>query len=176
MRTRRTTRRDAAALRRFECASDTWYEREVEDYIRRNLAEAVANGRRVIVFDDETEIVALTEHHPEYDPSGSGLVISWLSVVAIRIDRQGSILPTGQRLSDSVLSALISDALMEPGRAPVVAAYVAAENIRSRRICGRAGLVEEPAPDMLFVPTLGESRPYILVSQKFTRIRPPRAR
>src|SRR5690349_18657737 len=154
MRMRPMTKRDAATLKQFECARPVWYELEVEEYIRSNVADFAGRDRRVLVFDEQKRIVAVGIHDPERDPSGSGSVISWLSAVAIRLDRQGSTLPSGERLSDLVLAAVIKDAL-RTAREPVVAAYLAEQNTRSIRMCARAGLVDVGMPEVMFSPILG---------------------
>jgi hypothetical protein len=164
MRVIRTTRSHAVVLRAFTCASAVWYEEEVERYIRGPLAEEVAHGKGILAFQVGGEIVAVASHDAAPDPDGSGLTISWLTVAAIRRDFQGARLATGERLSEALVAALIHDAL-QTDRSPVLAGLVAAENVRSRRMCTRAGLVEDPALEARLVN--GKRRLYVFVQGAF---------
>jgi hypothetical protein len=139
----RTNRSHAAALRAFACAGDAWYEQEVERYVRGTLADAVAHGQRILALQVGSEIAAVASHDPVPDPGGSGLTISWLTVAAIRTDFQGTRLATGDRLPEVLVAALVHDAL-RTDRSPVLAGLVAEENVRSRRMCAKAGLMEDP--------------------------------
>lgn len=157
------------ALANFRCAGDAWYEREVEDYIHKRLTLAVSHGKDALLLEDEDEeIVGLGQHESSFDPLGSGFQVTSLRVAAIRRDRQGARLPSGERLSHVLLSALIRDAL-STDREPVIFGYIAAENTRSRRMCARLGFIEDPPLESYFSPTLGRSAPYILVQQRFER-------
>lgn len=112
------------------------------------------------------QIAAVASHDPASDPSGSGLMISWLTVAAVRRDFQGTRLPTGERLSDVLVATLIHDALRTE-RAPVLAGLVAEENVRSRMMCARAGLTEDPAREARLVG--GQRRIYVFVRGAFSK-------
>jgi hypothetical protein len=164
---RLSQRQDEATLRSFTCASAAWYEREVETYIRTIIAPRVEESRRVLLVEDDEEIVAVAAHREANDPGGTGLVVSWLEVAAVRLDRQGTSLVSGTKLSATLMTALIADAIRQPGREPIVAAYVAEQNRRSRAVCARAGLVEDPPPDLLYSEALGADTSYIFVTGAF---------
>ena len=149
-----------------------WYEEEVEQYVRGRLADEVARGKKVLALQEGDQIAAVASHDPAPDPSGSGLTISWLTVAAIRTDFQGSRLPTGERLSDVLVAALIHDAL-RTDRASVLAGLVAEDNVRSRQMCARAGLSEDPAREARLVD--GQRRIYVFVRGVFATPRPQRA-
>jgi hypothetical protein len=154
-------------MRSFACASGEWYEREVETYIQTIIAPQIEQGRRVLLVEDGDEIVAVAAHREANDPGGTGLVVSWLELAAVRLDRQGTSLVGGTKLSAMLMTALIADAIRQRGRQPIVAAYVAEANRRSRTICARADLVEDPPPELLYSEALGAVASYIFVSGTF---------
>lgn len=172
MRIRRSERRDAIALSSFSCATEAWYEREVEFYIQGTISQQVEHGRHILLLEDDGELSAVAAHHEMSDPAGTGLVVSWLEVAAVSLEKQGTLLPDGLKLSAVLMNALISDAVSQPGRQPIAFAYVAEENARSRVVCTRAGLIEDQVRDMLYSATLGAQAPYLFLSGRFDARRP----
>ena len=152
VRARRTNRRDADVLRRFRCSTGPWYEAEVEQFIQTRLADRVASDFEAIVIDDDGDVIAVAAHEARPDPAGTGATVTYLVVAAVRLDRQGSRLEGGPRLSDALMKVVVADALASD-RDPYVYALVAADNSRSRRMCERLGLTADsvrPHPDYVF--------------------------
>jgi RimJ/RimL family protein N-acetyltransferase len=162
MHIRRTVRRDAVGLRRFKCAGESWFEREVQEFVNGPLAEQVARGRRALVIEDEGEVIAVADYEAAPDPSGNGLIVGWLKVAALREDRQGTSLQSGGRLSDVLMAALVASAAQASSDGKV-AGYVAHDNVRSRAMCARAGMVEDPESDVLTSLTLNGPAAYVMV-------------
>jgi len=156
-------------LGRFPCSTGPWFEREVEDYIQTRVSAQVRQGRRVLLLEDGGELIGVGAHEAMPDPEGADFLISWLELVAIHRERQGTSLPTGERLATVLLTALMRDGLSDKNRQPFVAAYVAQENTRSRTLCSRVGLTEDPTPVMLFCPILGAEAPYVFLQGSFRR-------
>jgi hypothetical protein len=69
-------------------------------------------------------------------------------------------------LSDVLLAGLIRDAL-RTDRAPVLAGLIAEDNVRSRRMCARAGLIEDLAVEVHLVA--GVRRRYVFVQGVFRK-------
>jgi hypothetical protein len=129
-----------------------WYEVEVEVFIHGTLADQVSRGFEALVVDDGGELIAVAVHEARPDPAGTGAQVTYLAVAAIRLDRQGSALEDGTRLSDALMGFVLADALAA-NRDPYVYALVAAENHRSRRMCERVGLTADsvrPSPDYIY--------------------------
>jgi hypothetical protein len=76
-------------------------------------------------------------------------------VAAIALPFQGAELETGERLSDFVMNALLSDA-SDWGRGDLVTALVARENARSLALCRRFGIdAELQSPDPAYLHLAG---------------------
>ena len=127
----------------------------------------MARGRRILLLEDGEQIVGVAAHRDMNDPGGQGFVVSWLEVAALAVERHGARLADGSKLSALLLNALLTDATAQPGRAPIVAAYVAEENRGGRRSCADAGLVEDPVREMLISQATDGPTPYVFASRRF---------
>jgi hypothetical protein len=141
---RQTQRADAGALRSFRCSSGVWYETEAERFIRGPLAKRVARGFGAWVVERDGELVAVAAHDAQPHPDRSGTVITWLMVLAARVDDTATPLMVVALLS-RLLRALIAD-VQSSGRSPFWYALVARENMAMRRFCERSGFVAGPVP------------------------------
>jgi hypothetical protein len=117
----------------------------------------------VLVLMDADQAAGVAAHRSItiQAPDRSSSVGSYLRVLALTNEYQGSRLPTGERLSDVFLQAAINDACSVNGRASVVTARVAQDNAPSRRLCHRIGFTEshiERLPDYH-----GITREYVVV-------------
>jgi hypothetical protein len=143
---------DEELLRQFRCSTGVWYEDLVERFVtERALARALAAHLdfRLLLFETDAEgLLAVGAHHLRaYEVGGTALDGTYLVVAAIALPFQGAELETGERLSDFVMNALLSDA-GDCGRGDLVTALVARENARSLALCRRFGIdAELPSPD-----------------------------
>jgi hypothetical protein len=141
---RRTQAADARALRRFRCSSGAWYENEAERFIRGPLARRVARGFSAWVVERDGELSAVAAHDGQPHPDRSGAVITWLMVLAARVDNMATPLAVVASLT-RLLKAVVADA-QSAGRSPYWYALVAADNGTMRRFCERSGFVAGPVP------------------------------
>ncbi len=141
---RRTQRTDAKGLRNFRCSAGVWYETEAERFIRGPLARRVARGFSAWVVERDGELAAVAAHDGQPHPDKSGTVITWLMVLAARVDEKAGPLAVVASLS-LLLKALIAD-VQSSGRSPYWYVLVAAENEKMRRFCERSGFIAGPVP------------------------------
>lgn len=146
---RRAQPSDAAALKTFRCSSGAEYEQEVERLIRRRLSKAVAkgfanHGFSVWVVDRDGELVAVAAHVGHQHPDGSGTIISWLMVLAARIDGDDQQIVTAASLGRLLRGVILEG--QEAGRSPYWYAIVANENEKMGRFCERMGFSSGPMP------------------------------
>jgi hypothetical protein len=141
---RQTQPDDARLLKKFRCSSGVWYENEAERFIRGPLAKRVARGFGAWVVERDGELQAVAAHDGQPHPDGGGSVITWLMVLAARVDDSTTPLGVVGWLT-LLLKAVIADA-QSSGRSPYWYALVAAENETMRRFCERSGFVAGPVP------------------------------
>jgi hypothetical protein len=143
---------DEELLREFRCSTGVWYEDLVERYVTERALARALDGHldfRLLLFETDAEdLLAVGAHHwRAYEVGGATVDGSYLVVAAIALPFQGARLETGERLSDFVMNALLSDA-SDRGRGDLVTALVARENARSLALCRRFGIdAELPSPD-----------------------------
>jgi hypothetical protein len=135
---------DEQLLYEFQCATtdDPW-DLEVQLYVStRALRDALlfANTprqHRLLLWFDDDELVAVGAHSVNMIVAGDG---THVVVVALAAGRQGSRQPSGERLSDVVLTQLLEHGLAtRSGR--VLVGVVHKDNARSLTMCGRNGFV-----------------------------------
>ena len=141
---RRTQPADARALRKFRCSTGVWYETEAQRFIRGPLARRVARGFTAWVVERDGELAAVAAQDGQPHPDRSGTVITWLMVLAARVDEKAAPLAVVASLS-RLLKAVIAD-VQSSGRSPYWYALVAAENETVRRFCERSGFIAGPVP------------------------------
>lgn len=161
-RIRPARKRDRRLLASFSCADPAMpWEAEVEDYVRNKLIdwafEPLARGqdpRLLLVFERKSrELVGVAAHerctlqHDDEPPFAA----TKLEVVGIARSWQGRRFKSGERASDVVMGAVMTDiADRVPRRDARVFAVVHQRNARSIGLCRRHGLTEElsrPHPD-----------------------------
>jgi hypothetical protein len=126
-------------LRGFRCASgDELWDLEVQLYVSWQalpefLARRGQREHRLLLWFDDEKLVAVGAHEAVTQISQDG---TFLVVAALEVSRQGSRLPSGQRLSDAVLSDLVADG-MSTHSGEVVLGCVHKDNARSIALCAR---------------------------------------
>lgn len=146
---------DRRLLAEFSCADPkvTW-QAEVEYFIRTQLVDwafdphAVAGDPRVVLcFSAATdELVGVAAHEGVQLAGGDGVqfAATKLEVVALASDWQGQRFRNGERASDVVMSAVMTDiSARRPPRDARVFAVVHEDNVRSVALCQRYGLTDE---------------------------------
>jgi hypothetical protein len=168
---RRIRATDRAVLSGFRCSGGAWYEDEIETYVRTRLFDAhnerePHNHHQVILLEDSAAGMVGVGAHEEEDArvGANELTTSYLALVAVRSDYQGTVVVDGGQLDDDrpsptlgryLMEVLLSD-LLSYDRQPYVRAVVARENERSLRLCDRVGLaVETPFDDARYVQRFG---------------------
>jgi len=148
-------KKDRALLMRFSCADIAVpWEAEVEAYVRQSLFDwafdtfAKENDPRLLlVFHRKSgDLVGVAAHERTTLRYGKqrAFAATKLEVVALSRTWQGARFKTGERTSDVLMSAVMSDvAGRVPPRDARVFAVVHEENARSIAVCRRHGLVEE---------------------------------
>jgi hypothetical protein len=154
-RVRVATEKDRKLLARFRCATGTAaWEREVELEVRSYLLDwAFAEGAAVdtptilMVFDIASgDLVALGAHERQFLGTSAldRVSATKIHLVAVAKKWQGNSFPTGERVSDVVMNAVLTDiATHVPPRDPRVFAIVHERNAKSIALCARFGLVKE---------------------------------
>jgi hypothetical protein len=170
-------KRDRGLLSSFTCAdpSAPW-EVEVEAFVQGHLLgwalepfAAVNDPRVLLVFDGPSgELVGVAAHERAAlrAPGDISVAATKLEVVAVARGWQGRSFPgpasggAGPRVSDVVMSAAMTDIRARvPARDAHVFAVVHANNVRSRALCRRYGLVVEMSrPDPSYVRLITERR------------------
>ncbi len=145
---------DAALLGAFECSTGSWFEDDVERFIRQH-ALTVASlhahwDHQLLLFLVDDDLVAVGAH--EQIVMTDGDLGTHLVVIGISREHQGALLEGGVRLSDFVLDTLLRDALHPElreadTRLPRVHAVVAKENVRSRAFMERRGFDDDRDDD-----------------------------
>jgi RimJ/RimL family protein N-acetyltransferase len=148
----RRTRRDRDRLASFSCADPgiDW-QVEVEDFVRNELYEwryaalAQADDSRVLlVFRDEELIGVVAHERIHLQHQEEAFVATKLEVVALARRWQGRRFASGERASDVLLSAVMTDvASRVPPRFARVLAVIHEANVRSIEVCKRHGFTEE---------------------------------
>lgn len=138
---------DAEPLVQFRCSSGPWFEFEVEEYVHRHAlrrALSTPDTYRFLLAIEQDRLVACAAHHPEalLREDGTLLLTTRLQLLALAAEDQGRRLADGTRLSDTMMEALIADAI-ETRREDVLTAIVAQDNLRSMALCRRRGLRSE---------------------------------
>lgn len=168
---------DRQALASFSCANRAIpWEAEVEDFIQKQALDAWA-GAPGAVDDDPRLLLALTRAGELFGVAahekamlniadGHSLTATHLVVVAVATTWQGRRFSTGERCSDVLMSAVMTDISQRvPPRYARVFATVHDENHRSLALLRRHGLVSEM--------TRVEGQPY---RRPITAHRPPQDR
>jgi len=168
---------DRALLARFTCAdSSHQWSAEVEHFIRVQLLDwALAEGaaeddpRILLVFDRRSkELVGLAAHERVFlvRSEADKFAATKLYVVAVSSSWQGKRFATGERVSDVVMSAAMSDiAARRPPRDARVFAIVHEDNVKSLALCKRHGLVYElERAEPRYIRLVTEHRPTTAVA------------
>lgn len=153
-RVRAARKTDRALLTHFTCADRTRpWEVEVEQFIQRSLfdwafdAHAKKNDPRLLLLFDRQggELVAVAAHErTELRHRKKVFAATKLEVVAVARAWQGHRLNGRARVSDVLMSAVMSDVSRRvPPRHARVFAIIHERNLRSVALCVRHGLVEE---------------------------------
>jgi hypothetical protein len=155
VRSARKTRKDRALLESFACADTTvTWQAEVESFIRTHLFDwafdplaAAQDPRLLLVLVRSTGELIGVAAHERVTLTGRARVriaATKLEVVAVARTWQGRRFPMGERVSDVVMSAAMTDiAVRVPPRDARVLAVVHEDNVRSIALCQRHGLVAE---------------------------------
>ncbi|HEU0251006.1 MAG TPA: hypothetical protein VFR48_09810 [Solirubrobacteraceae bacterium] len=135
---------DAADFGAFECSTGTWYEDEVQAYVREKAlthARESSESYRLLVAVERARLIAVAAHTNDVliMPDDGTCMAARLQVLAISVTDQGRRLHGGTHLSDVLMATLIADA-MDRQRTDVITAIVAGENLRSVALCERNGL------------------------------------
>lgn len=144
---------DRELLASFACADPaiTW-QREIDQFIRTQLADwafdphaAEADPRLLLAFTAGGDLFGVAAHERQtLGAGGTQFHATKLEVVAISLKWQGRSLTEGQRASDILMSAVMTDVSARvPPRDARVFAIVHEDNHRSLAVCRRYGLTEE---------------------------------
>lgn len=146
---------DASLFTSFRCADPavSW-SAEVERFIQNDLIawafdpRAQENDPRVLLTFDvaSKSLVGLAAHERCAMATDDGAVFSAtkLEVVAVAKSWQGRTFPTGERVSDVVMSGVMKDVCDRvPARDARIFAVVHEDNVRSIALCKKHGLTEE---------------------------------
>lgn len=153
---------DADAMAGFRCSTGPWYEQEVESFVRRHALERALTvpGYRLLLAFESDRLVCCMAHHREFlfrEGSTAYVLAVRLHVLAIAVEDQGRRLDDGTRLSDTLMAALISDAMAD--REETLTAIVAIDNLRSIALCKRRGLRSQVQRDARHVRLSGHFTP-----------------
>jgi hypothetical protein len=159
---RPATEEDQPVLAEFRCSTGSWYEEEVETFIRRHALEhalAPSEGYRLLLVLDGARLVGCMGHHRELlfrsdgNPAGP-MIATRLHVLAIALEDQGRRLHDRRRFSDTVIATLLADAL-ETRETSLLTAIVAMDNLRSMALRERHGLRSQVRYDLRHVRLSG---------------------
>jgi hypothetical protein len=146
---------DRQLLACFACADPAVrWQVEVEQFIQAQLAEwafdphAAEEGdpRLLLAFTTAGDLFGVAAHERVILQAGHGAQFhaTKLEIVAIALKWQGRSFPTGERASDILMSAAMTDiSARVPPRDARVYAIVHEDNHRSIALCRRHGLTEE---------------------------------
>lgn len=162
---------DRALLAAFRCAEPSVpWQVEVEEFVRTQLVDwafdphaAASDPRLLLAFDTTGELFGVTAHERAVlESPDARFPATKLEVVAVATGWQGRRFPVGERASDVLMSALMTDVSARvPPRDARVFAIIHKANHRSLALCRRHGLVEEmsrPHPDYRRLITPHRSR------------------
>lgn len=145
---------DRASIAAFDCANpEVRWQREVEQFIQIQLADwafdhraADGDPRLLLAFRPGGDLFGVAAHERVTLLAGDGTQFpaTKLEVVAVARSWQGRCFPTGERPSDVLMSALMTDVKTRvPPRDARIFAVVHKDNHRSLKLCRRHGLTEE---------------------------------
>lgn len=145
---------DRTILASFQCAdAEVMWQAEVEQQIRTQLIDwtfdphaANADPRLLLAFTTAGEIFGVAAHERVILRGGDGreFAATKLELIAIILEWQGRRFSTGERASDVLMSAVMTDVSARvPRRDARVYALVHEDNDRSVALCVRHGLTEE---------------------------------
>jgi hypothetical protein len=158
----RNTKRDRALLASFRCADPSVdWQVDVESFVRETLFDwafdplaKAQDPRLLLIFERKSKrLVGLAAHERTSmtRQEGAPFAATKLEVIAVALEWQGRKFASGERASDVVMSAALTDVVARvPPRHARVFAVVHEENVRSIALCQRHGLLEELSrPDAL---------------------------
>jgi hypothetical protein len=145
---------DRELLASFACANPAVrWQSEVEQFIQAQLTDwafdpAAAEGdpRLLLAFTTAGDLFGVAAHERAtlQAPDGSQFYATKLEVVGVALKWQGRAFITGERASDVLMSAVMTDVNARvPPRYARVYAIVHQDNHRSIALCRRHGLTEE---------------------------------
>lgn len=163
---------DRELLSCFACADPAVrWRAEVEQFIREQLVDwafaplaAEGDPRLLLAFTPSAELLGVAAHERAILQTADGTQFhaTKLEVVAVGLKWQGQRLPTGERPSDLLMSAVMTDVSARvPPRDARVFAIVHEDNHRSLALCIKHGLSEEmsrPHPSYRRLVTPHKSR------------------
>ena len=145
---------DRELLASFACADRAVrWQCEVERFIQEQLADwafdphaSDGDPRLLLAFTTAGDVFGVAAHERVTLQASDGTVFpaTKLEVVGLALKWQGRCLPTGERASDVLMSAVMTDVSSRvPPRDARVFAIVHEDNHRSLAVCRRHGLTEE---------------------------------
>jgi hypothetical protein len=145
---------DRKLLAAFDCADPAVrWQAEVEQFIQAQLTDwafdphaHTADPRLLLAFTAEGDLFGVAAHEQVTLRAGDGTSFpaTKLEVIGVTLEFQGRAFPTGERASDVLMSAVMTDVSSRvPPRDARVYAIVHEDNHRSLAICRRHGLTEE---------------------------------
>jgi hypothetical protein len=145
---------DCDLLASFTCADPavTW-QAEVERFVQAELTNwafdphaAEGDPRLLLAFAASGDLFGVAAHERTTlaTTDGTQFHATKLEVLAVALKWQGQRFPAGQRASDVLMSAVMTDVSTRvPPRDARVFAIIHEDNHRSIALCGRHGLTEE---------------------------------
>ena len=148
---------DRKLVASFACADVTVsWQIEVERFIQKQLVDwafdphaADSDPRLLLAFSTAGDLFGVAAHEQVIlqDGRGAEFHATKLEVVAVAQKWQGRSFPTGERASDVLVSAVMTDiSARVPPRDARVYAIVHEDNHRSIALCRRHGLTQEMSP------------------------------
>jgi hypothetical protein len=145
---------DRKLLASFACADPAVrWQAEVEQFIQAQLTDwafdphaDAGDPRLLLAFTTEGDLFGVGAHEQVVLQAGDGTSFpaTKLEVVGVALEWQGRTFPTGERASDVLMSAVMTDVSSRlPPRDARVYAIVHEDNHRSLAVCLRHGLTEE---------------------------------
>jgi hypothetical protein len=145
---------DREILASFACADQTIrWQTEVEEFIQTQLTDwafdphaSAADPRLLVAVTADGDLFGVAAHERVtlQTGDGSGFPATKLEVVAVALKWQGRSFPGGERASDVLMSAVMTDVSSRvPPRDARVYAIVHQDNHRSFAVCQRHGITEE---------------------------------
>jgi hypothetical protein len=145
---------DRELLASFTCADlAVRWQAEVDQFIQTQLTDwafdpyaRAGDPRLLLAFTSAGDLFGVAAHERVTLRAGDGTEFpaTKLEVVGVTLKWQGRSLPTGERASDVLMSAVMSDVSSRvPPRDARVYAIIHEDNRRSLAVCRRHGLTEE---------------------------------